>query len=82
MSPNAKVQAVVDAIRDGHVYAQAIAAHTGIKDRTVYGLLAQLEAGGWVVSAIEAKAVADAGRRPQRRMYELTPAFEALGLVS
>ena len=75
--------AVLEAVRDGQGYGQAIASETGLHCRTVYGVLNRLTAAGWLDCELEDAALSILARRPRRRLYRLTvTALDELGWPS
>src|SRR5919108_4803038 len=65
---------VLQAIARGHRYGFEIVDVTGYPTGTVYPALRRLEQAGYVHSRWEAERTAFSDARPQRRLYEITPA--------
>jgi DNA-binding PadR family transcriptional regulator len=63
---------VLHALSKGEAYGLDIMERTGLPSGTVYPMLRRFEHAGLVSSGWETPEKAFAGRRPQRRNYELT----------
>jgi DNA-binding PadR family transcriptional regulator len=75
--PGIVTLAILRAIQSGRRYGADIMEATALGGGTVYKTLGRLERRGWVEGAWEDPAVAEAGKRPRRRFYDLTPEGEA-----
>jgi PadR family transcriptional regulator PadR len=74
--PGYATLAVLKAIASGYRHGFDIVDATGLPGGTVYPVLGKLEDAGYVRSTWEDPRVAQAGKRPPRRYYELRAAGE------
>jgi PadR family transcriptional regulator PadR len=68
---------ILQSIHAGHVYGYSVMEMTGLPSGTVYPALRRLERDGLIRSQWELQSVADAGLRPPRKYYRLTPSGKA-----
>jgi PadR family transcriptional regulator PadR len=68
---------ILQAISSGCIYGYSIMETTGLPSGTVYPAARRLEQDGLIRSQWERQSVADAGLRPPRKYYRLTPAGRA-----
>lgn len=68
---------ILHAIGAGHGYGFTIMEITGLPSGTVYPAMRRLERDELIRSQWEKQSIADAGQRPPRRYYKLTPAGKA-----
>ena len=68
---------ILQAIYCGCVYGYNVMETTGLPSGTVYPALRRLEQDGLIRSQWERQSIADAGQRPPRKYYRLTPAGKA-----
>jgi PadR family transcriptional regulator PadR len=64
---------ILQAIHCGCAYGYDIMDTTGLPSGTVYPALRRLEQDGQIRSHWERQSIADAGQRPARKYYKLTP---------
>ncbi len=64
---------ILQAIDCGYVYGYSLMETTGLPSGTVYPALRRLEQDGLIRSQRERQSIADAGQRPPRKYYKLTP---------
>jgi PadR family transcriptional regulator, regulatory protein PadR len=64
---------ILQSIHCGCVYGYSLMEATGLPSGTVYPALRRLEQEGLVHSQWERQSIADAGQRPPRKYYKLTP---------
>jgi DNA-binding PadR family transcriptional regulator len=68
---------VLQSIHCGCAYGYDIMDTTGLPSGTVYPALRRLEQDGLIRSHWERQSIADAGQRPPRKYYKLTPSGKA-----
>jgi PadR family transcriptional regulator PadR len=64
---------ILQAIHAGYVYGFSIMEMTGLPSGTVYPAMRRLERDDLIRSHWESQAIADAGQRPPRKYYKITP---------
>jgi PadR family transcriptional regulator len=64
---------ILQAIEAGHLYGFGVMEATGLPSGTVYPALRRLERQELIRSQWESQAAADAGQRPARKYYKITP---------
>ncbi len=68
---------ILQAIGAGHIYGFNLMETTGLPSGTVYPALRRLEREGLIRSQWESQSVADAGLRPPRKYYRITPSGQS-----
>ena len=68
---------ILQAVHSGDGYGFSVMELTGLPSGTVYPAMRRLERDGLVRSQWERQSIADAGQRPPRKYYKLTPAGQA-----
>jgi len=81
MAPDPKLShtaaMILQAIHCGYIYGYNLMETTGLPSGTVYPALRRLQKEGLIRSQREPQSVADAGQRPTRKYYKLTPPGKA-----
>ena len=65
---------ILQAVNAGYIYGFSIMEMTGLASGTVYPAMRRLERDELIRSHWEDQTIADAGQRPARKYYQITPA--------